>query len=75
MAMQNTAIALSGPVGRPQFASPRRKVVFGRRAVRVRIRQLKPARLNAPFGLTSQHIKEFLMAYCACFMAVMGLIA
>ena len=52
-------------------ATPRRRS-FGRKAA-------PPLADEAPvrsgMQITAQDVKEFLMAYCACFMAVMGLIA
>ena len=49
-----------------------RRPVFGRRQLaRAKAPETKPRK---PL-FTVQDVKEFLMAYCACFMAVMGLIA
>ncbi len=48
---------------------------FGRRMrpLMQQVEQEEPQPLV--WGLTSRDAKEFLMAYCACFMAVIGFIA
>ena len=48
---------------------------FGRkmRPLMIEVRQEQPQTLF--WGLTSRDAKEFMMAYCACFMAVIGFIA
>ena len=41
---------------------------------RLRFQTLKRA-TRQPSGITAQDLREFLMAYCACFMAVSAFIA
>lgn len=49
------------------FRAVMRRPVFGRR------RKAGPS--PAASGITAQDVKDFLMAYCACFMAVIGFFA
>ena len=49
------------------FRAVMRRPVFGRRC------KAEPS--PAASGITVQDVKDFLMAYCACFMAVIGFFA
>jgi len=69
--MQNAAVTLSNQSTRHRFrAAMIRRPDFGRR-----VKQAPAAGAEKGWKLTTQDVKDFLMAYCACFLAVMGLIA
>lgn len=53
-------------IARPAGAHPLRQAI--------RINALK-RRARAPARLTAQDVREFLMAYCACFLGVSAFIA
>lgn len=55
-------------------ARPLRRPVFGRRVSTVSLAAVEQPE-RAGMKITRQDVKEFLMAYSACFLAVMGLIA
>ncbi|WP_144095435.1 hypothetical protein [Croceicoccus sediminis] len=73
--MQNAAISMPARTGRMKFRSAMiRRPIFGRRR-----ESALPMEGEAAKGLlskfSSQDVKDFLMAYSACFIAVMCMIA